>query len=731
MPHPYEFIIASRLNIPANSVASTLELLAGGATVPFMARYRKEMTGGLDEVQIANIRDLAQKLADLDKRREAILGTITEQGKLTPELRKKLEAANSITELEDLYLPYKQKRKTRAMIAIERGLQPLADRIFSLRDPNPEQTASRFLTNNPAQAGQATLTVAEALQMARDIIAERISDDADARQRLRTLFEREAVIRSTVKKGKDVEGAKYRDYFDFSEPLRRVPSHRLLALRRGEAEGILNVSIAPDEAAAIDRLDRQFGGRTYAGAGTAPADRPEREKASQQQMELAIKDSYKRLLRPALENEFDTLSKERADQEAIRIFAGNLRQLLLSPPLGQQRVLAIDPGYRTGCKTVCLDAQGNLLADTVLNLFASDNEKQRAAQTMQSLVEKHRIDAIAIGNGTAGRETEAFIQSLALGKPIVMVSEQGASIYSASEVARQEFPDKDITVRGAISIGRRLMDPLAELVKINPKSIGVGQYQHDIDPNGLKKSLDDVVESCVNSVGVSLNTASASLLQYVSGLGPQLAQNIVAYRAQQGAFQTRDQLKKVPRLGPKAFEQAAGFLRISNSNSGQNPLDNSAVHPERYELVGRMATDVGCTVADLLKKPELRKQINLSRYVSAAVGLPTLTDILAELEKPGRDPREALTVFTYDDRVKTMSDLHEGMVLPGVVTNITAFGAFVDIGVKQDGLVHVSQMADRYITDPNQVVKVHQQVTVRVLEVDTTRKRIALSMKMV
>ena len=731
MPHPYEFIIASRLNIPANSVASTLELLAGGATVPFMARYRKEMTGGLDEVQIANIRDLAQKLADLDKRREAILGTITEQGKLTPELRKKLEATNFITELEDLYLPYKQKRKTRAMIAIERGLQPLAERIFSLRDPNPEQTASRFLTNNPAQAGQATLTVAEALQMARDIIAERISDDADARQRLRTLFEREAVIRSTVKKGKDVEGAKYRDYFDFSEPLRRVPSHRLLALRRGEAEGILNVSIAPDEAAAIDRLDRQFGGRTYAGAGTAPADRPEREKASQQQMELAIKDSYKRLLRPALENEFDTLSKERADQEAIRIFAGNLRQLLLSPPLGQQRVLAIDPGYRTGCKTVCLDAQGNLLADTVLNLFASDNEKQRAAQTVQSLVEKHRIDAIAIGNGTAGRETEAFIQSLALGKPIVMVSEQGASIYSASEVARQEFPDKDITVRGAISIGRRLMDPLAELVKINPKSIGVGQYQHDIDPNGLKKSLDDVVESCVNSVGVSLNTASASLLQYVSGLGPQLAQNIVAYRAQQGAFQTRDQLKKVPRLGPKAFEQAAGFLRISNSNSGQNPLDNSAVHPERYELVGRMATDVGCTVADLLKKPELRKQINLSRYVSAAVGLPTLTDILAELEKPGRDPREALTVFTYDDRVKTMSDLHEGMVLPGVVTNITAFGAFVDIGVKQDGLVHVSQMADRYITDPNQVVKVHQQVTVRVLEVDTTRKRIALSMKMV
>lgn len=710
MPHPHESIIAGRLTIPAKSVASTLELLTGGATVPFIARYRKEMTGGLDEVQIANIRDLAQKLADLDKRREAIIATITEQGKLTPELRRKLEAADSITELEDLYLPYKQKRKTRAMLAIERGLDPLADRIFSLRDPNPDQTASRYLSDTVP-------TIADALQGARDIIAERISDDADARQRIRMLFEREAIIRSTVKKGKQEEGAKYKDYFDFAEPLRKVPSHRLLALRRGETEGILNVSIAPDEEAAIDRLDRQFAGRTYAGA----------TRASQEQMELAIKDSYKRLLRPALENEFDNLSKEKADQEAIRIFAGNLRQLLLSPPLGQQRVMAIDPGYRTGCKTVCLDAQGNLIADTVLNLFASDNEKQRAAQTVRTLIDRHKIDAIAIGNGTAGRETEAFIQSLDLGKPIVMVSEQGASIYSASDVARQEFPDKDVTVRGAVSIGRRLMDPLAELVKIDPKSIGVGQYQHDVDQNGLKKSLDDVVESCVNSVGVSLNTASAYLLQYVSGLGPQLAQNIVAYRAKEGAFQTRDQLKKVPRLGPKAFEQAAGFLRITDS--GKNPLDNSAVHPERYELVGRMAADVGCTVADLLKKPDLRKQINPARYVSATVGLPTLTDILAELDKPGRDPREALTVFAYDERVKTITDLHEGMVLPGVVTNITAFGAFVDIGVKQDGLVHVSQMANRFITDPNQVVKVHQQVMVKVLEVDTTRKRIALSMK--
>ncbi|WP_375445205.1 Tex family protein [uncultured Fibrella sp.] len=714
MPHPHESIIASQLAISAKSVANTLDLLTGGATVPFIARYRKEMTSGLDEVQIAAIRDLAQKLSDLDKRREAILGTVAEQGKLTPELRKKIEAADSMTELEDLYLPYKQKRKTRAMLAIERGLEPLADRIFSLRDPNPEQTASRHLSDTVP-------SIADALQGARDIIAERISDDADARQRIRTLFDREAIIRSTVKKGKDAGGAKYKDYFDFAEPLRKVPSHRLLALRRGEAEGILNVSIAPDEEAALERLDRQFAGRTYAGA----------TRASQEQMELAIKDSYKRLLRPAMENEFGNLSKGKADQEAIRIFAGNLRQLLLSPPLGQQRVMAIDPGYRTGCKTVCLDAQGNLLADTVLNLFASDGEKQRASQTVRSLLDKYKIDAIAIGNGTAGRETEAFIQSLDLGKPIVMVSEQGASIYSASEVARHEFPDKDVTVRGAVSIGRRLMDPLAELVKIDPKSIGVGQYQHDVDQNGLKKSLDDVVESCVNSVGVSLNTASAYLLQYVSGLGPQLAQNIVAYRAQQGAFQTRDQLKKVPRLGPKAFEQAAGFLRIPDASTDpkKNPLDNSAVHPERYELVGRMAADVGCTVAELLKKPDLRKQIKPDRYVSATVGLPTLTDILAELDKPGRDPRQALTVFSYDERVKTVSDLHEGMVLPGVVTNITAFGAFVDIGVKQDGLVHVSQMANRYITDPNQIVKVHQQVTVKVLEVDTTRRRIALSMK--
>ena len=713
MPHPYETTIASRLNLPGRAVANTLQLIDEGATVPFMARYRKEATGGLDEVQIAAIRDLAVTLQALDKRRDAILNSITEQGKLTPELRRQLTSAISLTELEDLYLPYKQKRKTRAMLAIERGLEPLADRIFSLRDPNPEQTARQYVSD-------AVPTLADALQGARDIIAERISDNADARQRLRLLFEREAIIRATVKKGKETEGQKYKDYFDFAELLRKVPSHRLLALRRGETEGILTVGIAPDEAAALERLDRQFLGLNYAAATPA----------SQDQMSMAIKDSYKRLLRPALETEFAALSKEKADLEAIRIFAGNLRQLLLSSPLGQKRVMAIDPGYRTGCKTVCLDAQGNLQTHTVLNLFASEGEKQRATQTVQALVKQYRIEAIAIGNGTAGRETEAFIQTLNLGIPALMVSEQGASIYSASEVARQEFPDKDITVRGAVSIGRRLMDPLAELVKIDPKSIGVGQYQHDVDQNDLKKSLDDVVESCVNQVGVSLNTASASLLQYVSGMGPQLAKNVVDYRAQHGAFVSREQLKKVPRLGPKAYEQAAGFLRISSpTGSGQNPLDNSAVHPERYTLVAKMAADVGCTVADLMQQPNLRQQIKPDRYVSASVGLPTLTDILAELAKPGRDPREALTVFEYDKRVQTIADLHEGMVLSGVVTNITAFGAFVDIGVKQDGLVHVSQMADRYISDPNQVVRVQQTVQVKVMEVDTNRKRIALTMK--
>jgi uncharacterized protein len=706
MPQSPEQRTAARLALNPRSVAVTIELLTGGATVPFIARYRKEATGQLDELQIGQIKETYQKLLDLDKRRDAVLKSIDEQNKLTDDLRRKIESADSLTELEDLYLPYKQKRKTRATIAIERGLEPLANLIFSQRETNLDRVAQRYLTD-------AVLTVSDALQGARDILAERISEDADARQRIRNLFEREAIIRSVVKKGKDVEGVKYKDYFDFAEPLRRVPSHRLLALRRGETEGFLTVSIGPEEDAALERLERQF----LYNQSTA---------ACKEQVGLAIRDGYKRLLKPSLETEFDNRSKEKADAEAITIFADNLRQLLLSPPLGQQRVLAIDPGYRTGCKTVCLDAQGNLLTDTVLYLFQSEGQKQQAIQTVHKLIAQYKIDAIAIGNGTAGRETEEFIQTLDLGKPIFMVSEQGASIYSASEVAREEFPDRDITVRGAVSIGRRLMDPLAELVKIDPKSIGVGQYQHDVDQTDLKTSLDTVVESCVNQVGVSLNTASAYLLRYVSGLGPQLAGNIVAFRAQNGAFTSREQLKKVPRLGPKAFEQCAGFLRIEG---GKNPLDNSAVHPERYTVVERMAADVKSTVTDLVQKSELRKQIQPERYVTESVGLPTLRDIIAELEKPGRDPREQLSVFEYDTRVRSVDDLHEGMILNGVVTNITAFGAFVDIGVKQDGLVHVSQMANHYVSDPKTVVKVYQKVKVKVLEVDTTRKRIALSMK--
>lgn len=702
--------VAARLGLDARSVAATIELLAGGATVPFIARYRKEATAlangvPLDEVQIAQIKDTHQKLLDLDKRRDAILKAVDEQGKLTSDLRRKLDVADTLTDLEDLYLPYKQKRKTRATMAIERGLEPLATLLLAQRESALEQAARRYVTD-------AVLTVADALQGARDILAERISEDPDARQRIRNLFEREAIIRSVVKKGKEVEGVKFKDYYDFAEPLRRVPSHRLLALRRGEAEGFLSVSISPDEEAAIDRLDRQFIRTTVL--------------SIRQQLELAIRDSYKRLLKPALETEFVNRSKEKADREAIQIFAENLRQLLLGSPLGQQRVLAIDPGYRTGCKAVCLDAQGNLLADTVLYLFQSENQRTQVAQTIHKLIDQYKIDAIAIGNGTAGRETEDFVQGLSVAKPIFMVSEQGASIYSASDVARAEFPDRDVTVRGAVSIGRRLMDPLAELVKIDPKSIGVGQYQHDVDQADLKVSLDTVVESCVNQVGVSLNTASAYLLRYVSGLGPQLADTIVRYRAQNGAFSSRDQLKKVPRLGPKAYEQCAGFLRIEGA---LNPLDNSAVHPERYAVVERMAADMGCTVAELIRKTELRKQINPERYVTGTVGLPTLNDILAELEKPGRDPRDPLAVFTYDARVRSVSDLHEGMVLNGVVTNITAFGAFVDIGVKQDGLVHVSQMADRYVSDPKTIVQVNQKISVKVLEVDTVRKRIALSMK--
>ena len=719
MIQPIDQRLSARLSISARQIAATLTLLDGGATVPFIARYRKEATAvgtgtPLTDEQITAICDGYQKLLDLDKRRESILKTIAEQGKLTDDLRRRIEAADTLPDLEDLYLPYKQTRKTRADIAIGRGLEPLANALFAQTERDPEQAARRFIT-------EAVLTVADAIQGARDIMAERVSTDADARQRLRNLFERDAMITATVKKSKadTPEAAKFRGYFAFAELLRRVPSHRLLALRRGEAEGFLTVSIGPDDDVAIERLERQF---------LKPYPAP----ASREQVTLAIRDGYKRLLKPAIETEFDQRSRQKADQEAIAIFADNLNNLLLSPPLGQQRMLAIDPGFRTGCKVVCLSAQGNLLTDTVIYPSMSESARQQAAQTLRQLVSTHQIQAIAIGNGTAGRETETFVRDLNLSQdnqPIAlyMVSEQGASIYSASEVARAEFPDRDVTVRGAVSIGRRLMDPLAELVKIDPKSIGVGQYQHDVDQTALKARLDAVVERCVNGVGVSLNTASANLLQYVSGLGPQLARSIVAFRAENGPFTSRESLKKVPRLGPKAFEQCAGFLRIEGA---VNPLDTSAVHPERYDVVKKMAADAGATVADLIKKPELRKLIRPEAYVTKEVGLPTLRDILTELDKPGRDPRQSLTTITFDDRIRSIADLHEGMVLNGVVTNVTAFGVFVDIGVKQDGLVHISQLADKFVKDPREVVAVQQPVRVKVMEVDTARKRIALTMKL-
>ncbi|WP_028525721.1 Tex family protein [Runella limosa] len=701
--------IAPIVGISERQTQNTIQLLDEGATVPFIARYRKEMTGQLDEVQILAIKEQYQKFQEVEKRREAILKSIEEQGKLTPELRKLLENTYHLQSLEDIYLPYKPKRKTRALMAIEKGLEPLAQVIFSGKEGNPERLAEKYLNDQVA-------SVNDALQGARDIMAEWISETTEARNKMRFAFERTAIITSKVKKGKQEEGAKYRDYFDFSEPLNKIPSHRLLAIRRGEEEGFLNIDISPDEEQAIEYLDRLF-------VKGLPA--------CKDQQEQTVSDAYKRLLKPSIETEFSNLSKEKADKYAIQIFTENLRQLLLASPLGQKRVLAIDPGFRTGCKVVCLDSQGNLLADTVIYPF---DKRLEAEATILNLIKKHQIQAVAIGNGTAGRETEDFIKNGPLGSnsgisgvAIYMVSEQGASIYSASEVARDEFPDKDVTVRGAVSIGRRLMDPLAELVKIDPKSIGVGQYQHDVEQNMLKGALDAVVESCVNSVGVNLNTASKHLLQYVSGLGPALAKNIVAYRAQNGDFKSRQQLLKVPRLGGKAFEQAAGFLRIENA---ENPLDNSAVHPESYPVVEKMAKDLGTNVAELMRKPELRRQINPQKYVSASTGLLTLQDIVKELEKPSRDPRETIVAFEFDSRVRKPEDLHEGMVLPGIVTNITAFGAFVDIGVKQDGLVHVSQMANRFIKDPNEVVKLQQHVTVKVTEVDLSRKRIALSMKL-
>ncbi|MDF7820151.1 Tex family protein [Runella sp. MFBS21] len=699
--------IAPLVGITERQAHNTITLFDEGATVPFIARYRKEMTGQLDEVQINAIKEQYQKFQEVEKRREAILKSIQEQGKLTPELQKQLENTYVLQTLEDIYLPYKPKRKTRASMAIEKGLEPLAQLIFAGKEGNPERKAEQFLNDQVS-------TIDEALQGARDIMAEWISENTDARNKIRYAFERTAYVSSKVKKNKQEEGAKYRDYFDFSEPLNKIPSHRLLAIRRGEEEGILSIDISPDEDMAIDFLDRLF-------VKGLPA--------CKDQQELTVSDAYKRLLKPSIETEFSNSSKEKADRYAIQVFAENLRQLLLASPLGQKRVLAIDPGYRTGCKVVCLDSQGNLIADTVIYPFDKAMEAEAA---IKNLTQKHQIDAIAIGNGTAGRETEDFIKNILprLGKEnisVFAVSEQGASIYSASEVARDEFPDKDVTVRGAVSIGRRLMDPLAELVKIDPKSIGVGQYQHDVNQGMLKTALDTVVESCVNSVGVNLNTASKHLLQYVSGLGASLAKNIVEYRAQNGDFKSRQQLMKVPRLGGKAFEQAAGFLRIDNAT---NPLDNSAVHPESYPVVEKMAKDLGTTVAELMKKPELRRQINLQKYVSATTGLLTLQDIMKELEKPSRDPRAPISAFEFDSRVRKPEDLHEGMVLPGIVTNITAFGAFVDVGVKQDGLVHVSQMANRFIKDPNEVVKLQQHVTVKVVEVDLNRKRIALSMKL-
>jgi protein Tex len=696
-------IISNSVGVMTHQVQNTINLFDEGCTVPFIARYRKEATGSLDEVQILDIKELWTKLKDADKRREGIIKSIEEQGKMTAELLQKLQNAYHLQELEDLYLPYKQKRKTRATIAIEKGLEPLAKVIFEQKENNISVRAKAFLNDKVAN-------IEEALQGARDIIAEWVNENVEARNAVRKVFEREAIVYAKVKKNKEEEGAKYRDYFDFNEPLKKVPSHRLLAIRRGEEEGFLAVTISPDEDNSLGALDRIF----LRGLSEA-----------KKEVETAITDSYKRLMKPSIENEFAGLSKEKADVEAIKIFAQNLRQLLLASPLGQKNVLAIDPGYRTGCKTVVLDAQGNLLADTVIYPFDKPSEAQDKVLTLS---EKYQIEAVAIGNGTAGRETEDFVKKLPFKKvpQIFAVSEQGASIYSASTIAREEFPDKDITVRGAVSIGRRLMDPLAELVKIDAKSIGVGQYQHDVEQNLLKDSLDAVVESCVNAVGVNLNTASKHLLSYVAGLGPAIAANVVKFRQENGNFTSRSQIKKVARLGDKAYEQCAGFLRI---HEAKNPLDNSAVHPESYPVVEQMAKDLKCTVKDLMTTAELRKRLNLAAYVTPKTGILTLQDIMKELEKPSRDPREQLVAFEFDPNVKKVEDLYEGMVLPGIVTNITAFGCFVDVGVKQDGLVHISQLANQYVSDPNQVVKLQQHVQVRVMEVDIARKRVALSMK--
>ncbi len=699
-------IIAKSLGIPQKQVTNTLSLLNEGATIPFISRYRKEVTGGLDEVQIGNIKNHYDKLTELQKRKETILNTIEEQGKLTSDLKQRIVESWDSTELEDIYLPYKPKRKTRAEAARQKGLEPLAITMMLQREPNIRIKASNFVKGDVKDEE-------DALKGARDIIAEQINEDERARNQMRNQFARQAVITAKVVKGKEEDAANYRDYFDFSEPLKRISSHRLLAIRRGEAEGLLKVSISPDDDEAIEKLERLF---------------VKSNNESGKQVAEAVNDSYKRLLKPSIETEFSSLSKEKADEEAIRVFAENLRQLLLAPPLGQKRVLGIDPGYRTGCKVVCLDAQGNLLHNETIYPHPPQNDTAQASRKVSKLVEMYDIQAIAIGNGTASRETESFITSLRFDRKVqvFVVSENGASIYSASKIARDEFPEYDVTVRGAISIGRRLMDPLAELVKIDPKSIGVGQYQHDVDQTKLKKSLDQTVENCVNLVGVNLNTASQHLLTYISGLGPQLAQNIVNYRAENGAFNRRKELMKVPRMGAKAFEQCAGFLRIPNA---KNPLDNTAVHPESYHIVEQMAKDLNCNVEELISNKELRNKIKIEKYVSPTVGIPTLTDIRKELDKPGRDPRKAIKVFEFDRNIKSITDLHEGMVLPGIVTNITNFGCFVDVGIKENGLVHVSQLADKFVSDPTEIVSIHQHVMVQVIEVDLDRKRVQLSMK--
>jgi uncharacterized protein len=700
-------IIAAELSVAEKQVIATIELLDEGATVPFISRYRKEMTGSLDEVQVAAIRDRFQQLRELDKRREAILKALAALDKLTPELEAKINAATNIATIEDIYLPYKPKRKTRASEARKKGLEPLALTILEQGKQDPELEAGKFLNDELGVS-----STDEALAGARDIIAEIINENIDARTSMRKYFQNTATFKSTLVKGKEEAGIKYKDYFEWSEPLKTAPSHRILAMRRGENEDILKLETMPEEDGAIQILEKQF---------------VKSNNSSASQVKLAIQDSYKRLLGPAMETEVRGLSKERADEEAIRVFAENARQLLLAAPMGQKNVMAIDPGFRTGCKVVCLDMQGKLLENTAIYPHNGQRGVLEAAETIKKLCAKHNVEAIAIGNGTAGRETEVFIRGLAIADVVVvMVNENGASIYSASEIAREEFPTQDITVRGAVSIGRRLMDPLAELVKIDPKSIGVGQYQHDVDQNKLQASLDDTVMSCVNAVGVELNTASKQVLAYVSGLGPQLAQNIVTYRNEHGAFKNRESLKKVPRLGDKAFEQAAGFLRIRNA---EQVLDTSAVHPERYALVNKMARDLNCSVAQLMKDAELRKQIKLQQYVSEEIGLPTLNDIMSELAKPGRDPREQFEVFSFTDGVNAIADLRIGMKLPGIVTNITNFGAFVDIGVHQDGLVHTSQLSNKFVTNANDVVKVHQKVEVTVVEVDVARKRISLSMK--